>query len=330
MATTLAHVVASLSLATLSLSSLSAQITPARWTTVVAGKSASGTIGSTSFTMTFAAGAGTRQGVVPWSITNSVDYTNNGNTYGKGQYVCAAMGSNPANHLTLSQKDNFTLTFAKPVKDLVVYLASWRRGTFDCSAPFSIASGLVGSTTTVAAGTGNFVLVTPATSTPQYGALRFTNITTLTIKDTSGRCCSGMWFTLGSGAASTPGCARVTPYGKGCAGMSMTSDRPISGTTMKVTLGNMPTGTALCGLLIGAMKYDPGLPIIPAPIATNCLQFTTTGIIVVFKPQGTQYVAQFALPATLAVGARAYAQGIAATQTHLGSSNGLEFVTGKQ
>ena len=53
--------VASVALLAISTPGLSAQITPAKWTALTAGVSATGTIGTNTFKLVFAKGAGARQ-----------------------------------------------------------------------------------------------------------------------------------------------------------------------------------------------------------------------------------------------------------------------------
>lgn len=317
-----------LALLALPISHVSAQITPAKWTSLTPGVSATGTIGTNSFKLVFASGAGARQTIPNWTTTNDPDYTNTKtNRFGNGQYHCAPMATNPVNHMILWEKDNWTITFASPVQDLVVYLGSWRQGTYDFSEPFAIASGMTASVPMINPKTGKYSLDYPGTSL-QYGALRFSNITTLTINETQGKCCSGMWLTFGAGVP-TKGCALATPWGLGCANMSLQSGRPITGQVLKITMDNMPGTTVADILLLGIIRLPKGVPTIPWPIANTCLQYTPANVIFAFATTGTRHDLSILVPSGLAIGSKAFMQGVALTSANkFASSNGLELMFG--
>jgi len=131
-----------------------------------------------------------------------------------------------------------------------------------------------------------------------------------------------------------PGYAAAIPYGTGCGGtpisnnVSLTSDRPVEGTTMNVTTDNIPAGSVLGALILSPVQVLPGIQ--PIPGLGTCVQLVGVNDVFYFPISGPQNVMTFAIPSGVFTGTSTYAQAITIspgiTPAGVAASNGLTWV----
>lgn len=119
--------------------------------------------------------------------------------------------------------------------------------------------------------------------------------------------------------------ASATPYGSGCSGIALSSQRPVEGSTMRVTVTNLPVGTGLGTLVLSPTRIDPGIQ--PFPGLASCFQHVALDDVVYFVPSGSSHLLQLAVPVGTLTGALVHAQAITFSPginpLGVGSSNGL-------
>ena len=112
--------------------------------------------------------------------------------------------------------------------------------------------------------------------------------------------------------------------------MSLTSDRPVEGSTMNVTISDIPAGggSGFGALVISPTQYDPGIA--PLPGIGDCLQFVELDATFPFIAVNGQASLSFNIPVGTFTGTTAYAQAFGIVRgfnnRNVASSNGLEWI----
>jgi len=109
------------------------------------------------------------------------------------------------------------------------------------------------------------------------------------------------------------------------ADMSLTSGRPIEGTSMNVNIDNMPAGSIFGVVGLSGGQVFPGIQ--PIPGLGSCVQLIATIDPIYFLPTGTSHTLSLAIPTGTFTGSVVYAQAIALAPgfnaASVASSNGL-------
>jgi len=110
--------------------------------------------------------------------------------------------------------------------------------------------------------------------------------------------------------------------------LGLSSQRPVEGTTMAVTISDIPPGTVLGTLILSALKFDPGIQ--PLPGLGSCVQHVGLNDVFYYLPTGPSHVLNFAVPTGTFTGAIINAQAVTLSPgtnpVGIASSNGLEWV----
>jgi hypothetical protein len=122
--------------------------------------------------------------------------------------------------------------------------------------------------------------------------------------------------------------------GTGAVGLEIDADnRPVTGTTINLTVSEIPAGSLVGAIVYGGTKFDPGLPLAALGMP-GCLAHTTPDFIVAGLTPGTTYQSALPIPNNPALtGFQLLAQGLvlsASIPNAFGgiTSNGLELVLG--
>lgn len=112
--------------------------------------------------------------------------------------------------------------------------------------------------------------------------------------------------------------------------LGLSSARPVEGTTMAISITDIPPGTTLGTVILSPMQVLPGVQ--PFPGLGACQQFVGLDNVSYFTPFGSRHVLNVMIPATGFTGARVYAQAVTLSPgvnpLEVASSNGLEWVIG--
>ena len=110
------------------------------------------------------------------------------------------------------------------------------------------------------------------------------------------------------------------------------SARPVLGTTINLTVGNMPAGTPFAAVIYGLTKFNPGISLTGVGM-DGCFQYGSQEAVVLGALPGASFSSAFSIPNNTAyVGVRVVCQGVAynppAVPNVLGalSSGGIELI----
>jgi hypothetical protein len=144
-------------------------------------------------------------------------------------------------------------------------------------------------------------------------------------------------FSAGGGQPMSPQVdwSALTPYISGDGSVPLTIDsnlRPVLGTSINITIGNIPAATPFAGVLYGFTKFDPGIPLAGIGMP-GCQQYTTQQAVSLGITPGATFTTPLGIPNNIAfVGLQVVCQGAVynppAVPNTLGalSSNGLELI----
>lgn len=107
--------------------------------------------------------------------------------------------------------------------------------------------------------------------------------------------------------------------------LSLSSDRPVEGSNMNITIDNIPAGTVLGTLVLSGTQFDPGIQ--PLPGLGLCVQHVGLDDVFYFLPTGSTHVVTFPVPATGFTGAQVFVQAVTLSpgvnSVGVASSNGI-------
>jgi len=110
-------------------------------------------------------------------------------------------------------------------------------------------------------------------------------------------------------------------------------NRPITGTTITVTVSEIPVGAFVAAVVFGLTKFDPGIPLAALGMP-GCAAYTTPDLMVAGLAAGTTFSSPFAIPSNPALtGFQLLGQGLVLSPTVPNpfqgiTSNGLALIIG--
>ncbi|MFO1078384.1 MAG: hypothetical protein U1E73_11740 [Planctomycetota bacterium] len=109
-------------------------------------------------------------------------------------------------------------------------------------------------------------------------------------------------------------------------------NRPVLGTSLNLTLGNIPAGTSIAALIYGLTKFNPGIDLTSFGMP-GCRQYCSSQAVVLGIAPGTSFTRPFAVPNSTGLAGvsvkcqgAAYAPGVIPNAVGASSSNGVELV----